>query len=592
MNTPILAPSPLWRVELFGQLRAVRRAQTVTRFRRHKDGVLLAYLEAPLPGSGPPGRPHPAPVDPLVPLRHEVERHRGQVLESVPELLLAVFSLASDALAAAMAGQRMLSGSTPAGAGESNPTGMIREPSAPITGLRVALHTGEADQEGGFYRSQARGVTAPERLFHATGTDMPRRDFPPPKAGPFRQGQLPPPLTRFFGREEEIANLRRSLREPQTRLVTLTGPGASGKTRLALAVAEELRERYRGAVWFVPLADLLDVGQIVDSVGAALGLDRVPAADPLEAVALFLSDQPSLLVLDNFEQLVEEGAPEVRRLLDRVPTLTCLATSRQRLGLTGEREFVVHPLPVPYSPETVEETARFPSVQLFVDRAQAVRADFQATRANAAALAELCRRLEGLPLALELAAARSSLLSPAQLLEQLTRREGGPWAMLGSRQRDATPRHRSLRAALEWSYQLLAPELQQFFARLSVFRGGWTLEAAQAVCQAGDALDLLEQLRDGSLITVDTTEGEGRYRLLETLREYAWEQLAAAGARRERMRRHAAFFLAVAERADHALDSEDGVERLQEVQREYDNMQAALDGCVQSDPAQDGAAMS
>jgi predicted ATPase len=318
-------------------------------------------------------------------------------------------------------------------------------------------------------------------------------------------------FTRFFGREEEIAWLTAALRVPETRLVTLTGPGGSGKTRLAIAVAGRLQEEYTGGEpagtggpWFVPLAEVAEAWRIGDAIREAMHLPPSADGEPLEQVVAALSPQPSLLVLDNFEQLVGEGALTVRSLLERVPRLTCIVTSRQRLNLAAEQEFPVLPLPVPVvrgklrveSPAKTHPSDRSdpsdlstpnsqlptlldcPSVQLFVDRARAVRRDFQVTERNAAAVAELCVRLEGLPLAIELAAARAQVLSPEQMLGQLKRR----FDLLVSRQQDMAPRHRSLRAAIEWSFHLLPPDLRQFFTRLSIFRGGWTLEAAEAIC--------------------------------------------------------------------------------------------------------------
>src|SRR5207244_3504492 len=223
------------------------------------------------------------------------------------------------------------------------------------------------------------------------------------------------------------------------------------------------------------------------------------------------SRQPSLLVLDNFEHLVEEGASVVQALLERLPSLKCLVTSRQLLGLSGEREFAVPPLQTPAgapaagrphappAPFALEQLSLYESVQLFIDRAQIVKPDFQVTNRNAAAVAELCNRLEGIPLALELAAARAQVLTPGQMLYQLAHR----FEFLVSRKRDGAKRHQTLHAAMDWSYRLLTPELQRFFARLSVFRGGWTLEAAEAVCEEPLALDYLAQLRECSLVLAE-----------------------------------------------------------------------------------------
>ncbi len=340
------------------------------------------------------------------------------------------------------------------------------------------------------------------------------------------------------------------LLQPEIRLLTLTGPGGSGKTRLAVEVARQLLEPFCGAVWFVSLADLVDPEMMADYMLDALRLPHSPSVAPLEQVITMLSQQPTLVVIDNMEHLLRsDGVMEywsdgvleqkisiapilhhsvtptavVRTLLERVPTLKLLVTSRQRLNVESEREFVVAPLPTPKSvdaeshPTTQppEHLITFASVQLFVDRAQAVKPDFQITPHNASDIAELCERLDGIPLAIELAASRILALPPAQMVARLRDR----FDFLVSRRRDLPERHRTMRAAIDWSYQLLSPELQRFFARLSVFRGGCTLEAAEQVCSQAiycrpegtrpdisgryyepDVLDFLAQLRDCSLV--------------------------------------------------------------------------------------------
>ncbi|MBV9468120.1 MAG: AAA family ATPase, partial [Abitibacteriaceae bacterium] len=345
---------------------------------------------------------------------------------------------------------------------------------------------------------------------------------------------VPPQFTRFFDREAELIHLMELLQSQQSRLITLTGPGGSGKTRLSVEVARQLLERkappWQGEVWFVALGDLQDANLIPDAIADTLGLPQAASGPSLDHVAQALTVQPVLLVLDNFEQIVSEGAGILRLLLTQATTLTCLVTSRQRLKLAGELEYPVLPLPVPKPSNsgTPELLARCQSVQLLVDRAQLARPDFQLTRANATSIARLVTRLDGIPLALELAAARLAVLSPAQVLSSLE----ASFDFLINRQPDAIPRHRSLHACIEWSYQLLSPALQRFFAQLSVFYGGWTLEAAQVVCQEMRALEYLEQLREASLIRVETIEADGageivntRFRMFETLREYAQEQL-------------------------------------------------------------------
>ena len=316
---------------------------------------------------------------------------------------------------------------------------------------------------------------------------------------------LPLQLTRFFGREAEIAWLQATLLADEYRLVTLTGSGGSGKTRLACEAAGRLSDAFNGAVWFVPLADISDPQLIVERMRDALQLPRSSDVEPLEQIVNALLERKSLVVMDNLEHLIRDDAEMqgyrdakmqntecipvslhpciphpsslILTLLDRIPTLKLLVTSRQRLDVTGEREFFVPPLPTPGGEAIPESLVRCESVQLFIDRAQAVKPDFQVTTANAGALKELCVRLEGVPLAIELAAARAQVLSPAQMVAHLDDRFG----FLVSRRRDVVERHRTLRAAMDWSYNLLSPELRQFFAQLSVFRGGWTLEAAEAV---------------------------------------------------------------------------------------------------------------
>jgi predicted ATPase len=278
-------------------------------------------------------------------------------------------------------------------------------------------------------------------------------------------------------------------------------------------------------------------------------------------------------------------------LLERVESLVCLVTSRQVLGLSGEQELALLPLPTPRRSDPLERLQEYASVQLFVDRARAVRGEFQLTEGNAPAVGELCDRLEGLPLALELAAARAAVLSPPQMLSQLEQR----FAFLVSRRRDLSPRHRTLWAAIESSYQLLDRELQQSFARLAVFRGGWTLEAAEAVCQSGaglgadprgDAaagkrttLECLEQLRETSLIGVEERGGRVRYRLLETLREYGWEQLVAAGELTGARSRHRDWYLQLAEQADASGYEPKQKQWLTRLEAELDNLRAVLGWC-------------
>lgn len=405
-----------------------------------------------------------------------------------------------------------------------------------------------------------------------------QRGFPPLQAEAVFRSNLPQPLTRFFGREEEIAQLQSLLRSKQTRLVTLTGPGGTGKTRLALEVAAGLTERFAGAVWFVSLADLSDAGLLAGAVADALRLPRHQTGEPLEQVAEFLGRHPALLVLDNFEHLVEEGAPLVRLLLERLPQLCCLVTSRQSLEIAGESEAPVAPLEVPLAAATPERLLEFASVQLLADRVRAVRSDFRVTAQNAGDVAALAARLEGIPLAIELAAAWAAMLTPAQMSERLSHR----FDLLIGRHRDAPARHRSLRAALDSSFVTLEPELQRHFAALCVFRGGWSLEAAEALFEA-PALDTLRQLRSRSLILAEENRHRMRYRMLETVREFAAEQLDAEGDRVMRAR-HAAYLTAMVETARKHLTGAQQIAWIERLEDDHDNLRAAMEWTLRNDP--------
>lgn len=395
---------------------------------------------------------------------------------------------------------------------------------------------------------------------------------------------LPASFTRFFGREDELARMAQTLGRPGTRLLTLTGSGGSGKTRLAVEAARRLTEQYAGSVWFVSLDGLAEAHLMPARLLGTLGLTPAPGVDFFAQAAQHINHRPCLFVLDNMEQLVEEGAVLVQTLLARIPTLSCLVTSRQALGLEGEQVFPVSPLPVPGGGGTPESLQQIPSVQLFVDRAQTVRADFAVTEQNAEAVASLCARLEGIPLALELAAGWARTVTPAQMLAQLDRR----FEFLVTRRRDASDRHRTLRAALEWSYHSLLPELQRFFVRLSVFRGGWTVEAARHVCDEPRAQDFLAQLEERSLLLTQETGDAMRFRLLETLREYADELLPPQDGDAARGR-HVEFYLALAEESAKLLTESAHSGALLRLENDHDNLRAASDWCRQdSDRASTG----
>jgi predicted ATPase/DNA-binding SARP family transcriptional activator len=380
---------------------------------------------------------------------------------------------------------------------------------------------------------------------------------------------LPAQWTRFFGREAERQLLRDWLCNEE-RLVTLTGAGGSGKTRLALETVREIASEWepQGRVFFVPLAALSDAGLLFSTIRDALQLTASSDLPPLEQVERALRGQKALFFLDNFEQLVAQGALLLQQLRERLPQAVFLVTSRVLLNLPGEREFPLSPLPTPLQNTAPESMRGYASAALFCDRSGLTLDD-----QNAESIGMLCRRLDGIPLALELAAARAKVLSPAQILERLQNHPD----FLSSREFGVPARHKTLRAAIEWSADLLSPELRAFFCRLCVFRGAFTLEAAESICTPGvceewEALDFLEQLRGHSLLQTVETESGTRYRLLEMLREWAQTQMDAEEAAGLRAR-HFEFSL---QQAEQTLDFAVLIKNQQELEDDNPNLRAAL----------------
>ncbi len=370
------------------------------------------------------------------------------------------------------------------------------------------------------------------------------------------------------------------------RLVTLTGPGGVGKTRLALRVAADFATEIPDRVWFVPLAPVRVPESVLPIVARALGVRSAPNRPVGEALVWFLNVRRTLLVLDNLEQ-VRACGPALVELLQGCPDLTVLATSRAPLQVYGEVEFAVPPLPLPPSRgrQSLPDVERNEAVALFVQRARAVRRDFALTDDNAAAVAEICRRLDGLPLAIELAAAKSKFLAPAAVLARLDNRltalTGGP--------QDQPARLRSLRDAIAWSHDLLAPDEQAAFRRLAVFVGGGTLDAATAVCRATGGPDSFESLILHHLVqSEDDPAGEPRLTMLETIREFALERLAASVEAEATQRRHAEYFLVLAEAAEPELWGSTQERWLERLETELDNIRAALTWALESGHAEIG----
>jgi predicted ATPase/serine/threonine protein kinase len=389
---------------------------------------------------------------------------------------------------------------------------------------------------------------------------------------------LPTPVTSFVGREREVADVVRLFESE--RLVTIAGPGGIGKTRLALQVAAELRDQFPDGVWFADLAPLSDPALVVLVVAGAVGAHAQSSQSVLETLCEHARTRRFLLVLDNCEHLLNASSSLVTRLLRSCPGVRVLATSRTELEIANEVVWQTPPL-------EAREAER-----LFVERTRSIRQEFAVTSRNAASIESLCRQLEGLPLAVELAAARMRVLTPAQMLERL----GHRLSLLATRQSDVPSRHGTLRATIDWSYELLGETERRALAALSVFRGGWTLEAASGVLgqpspetetdagqQTADVVEVLDRLRAASLVAVEEHLDEMRYRMLESIREYGLERLAASGEVDELRRRHAAYFLRLAEAADPELKGGQEARWLALLEAELDNLRAALQWLLEHD---------
>jgi predicted ATPase/transcriptional regulator with XRE-family HTH domain len=445
----------------------------------------------------------------------------------------------------------------------------------PATVVLLAQALGASPAERDRLLDAARADERPIERGRPTDTD----------AAPLAWHGLLVPPTPLLGRQQDIAAVSQ-LVSPSgnaARLVTLIGPGGVGKTRVALAVALDLVDAFADDVWFVDLSPLRDYRLVAASVARALDVRESGGRSAHELLIDALRERQVLLVLDNFEQVLD-AAPLVADLLSRCPRLSVLVTSRMPLRLRAEQRFMVEPLSVPRADgsHTLETVAKSPAVQLFVDRAQAIVPDFELTPSSADALGAICRRLDGVPLAIELAAARVRLLSPDALLRRLER----PFPELSVGARDLPSRQQTLRNTLAWSYDLLAQDEQALFRRLAVFAGGWTLEAAEAVCGGADlpsetVPDRLHQLIESSLVQVlDAGRDERRFGLLEIVREYAEGQLIDSGEAPTMRTRQCDWYVAWAERALPELTRQDQVTWYQRLDNELGNLRAARAWCA------------
>jgi predicted ATPase/class 3 adenylate cyclase len=445
--------------------------------------------------------------------------------------------------------------------------------------VEQSLPDGVSLQDLGTYR--LKGLARPERIHQVSVEGIPTA-FPPLHSLELRPNNLPADVTSFIGRDRQIREI--SSRLAGTRLLTLTGPGGTGKTRLAIRVAEELIGEYGQGAWFVPLEALRDPKLVPPAIATALGV-TLPADRPaLDALETWLAERELLLVLDNFEQVTAAG-PDIARLLAAAPGLRVLATSRVPLHVQGEQEYPVPPLTtLPEGPAlTAERLSQYEAVRLFIERAVAIKPEFQVTNANAPAVAQICARLDGLPLAIELAAARIKLLGPEQILARLQQN----LSLLSSAAQDLPERQRTLRGAVAWSHELLSRQEQTLFARISIFRGGCTLESAETICGGdgldGDVFDGVASLVDKSLLRSEEVDGETRLVMLETIREYARERLEEAGDFPVLARRHAGLYFGWASDAERNLMGPQQLDWLDRLSRDHDNLRAAYERSPQLD---------
>ncbi|WP_394793811.1 ATP-binding protein [Armatimonas sp.] len=543
-------------------------------------------------------------------LREAIKKARGSIFKTLGDAFCAAFHTAPDALSAALTIQRALvaahwSEQLPlkvrmalhTGEAESRDNDYFGQPLNRVARLLSAAHgdqvllsqtTYELVREGlpggvslhDLGSHQLKDLARPEQVYQLQHLELPDH-FPPIKSLSTHPNNLPQQVTSFIGREKELADIKTQLQHSP--LLTLTGSGGCGKTRLSLQVAADSLEQYPKGAWLVELASVSDPALVPQTLAEVLGVREVPGEAITRTLSRTLKDKQLLLVLDNCEHVLEAAARLTDTLIKTCPHLRILASSREALGITGESTYRVPSLslPQPSKTYTAESLSHFEAVRLFIERAVAAKEDFTVTNQNAPALASVCYRLDGIPLAIELAAARVRAMPIEQIEERLDNR----FRLLTGGSRTALPRQQTLRALIDWSYDLLEKSQQVLLCHLAVFAGGWTLRAAEAVCaseelESWEILDLLTLLVDKSLVTYEEREGNARYRLLETVRQYARDRLLDSGLGEAARDQHRDYFLALAKEAEQKLVGPEQGSWYALLEREHDNLRVALEFCL------------
>ncbi len=539
-------------------------------------------------------------------LREFIESSHGHIIKTTGDGVHAVFSTAIDAINSAIVAQYNLNS---------------RITSLPIK-VRMGLHTGEAELRENDYYGQAlnrgarimsaghggqvllsevtaqvarehlpadtnlidlgeytlNGLIHAERIFQLAAPDL-QKEFPALMSIGTATNNLPTQLTSFIGRERELREAKEKL--SSAKLLTLIGPGGTGKTRLSLQLVAEVRPDFSDGLWLVELAPLADPALILQTIASVLNV-RAQIGMPLKGIVVdYLRAKNLLLILDNCEHLVEACAQLADEFLHNAPNLKIIASSREALGIGGETVYRVPSLSLPSAQGGVlaagdgglSKMMGFESIQLFVERARAANPKFDLTEKNASSVAQICRRLDGIPLALELAAARVTVFPPEQIATRLDDR----FKLLTGGSRTALPRQQTLRALIDWSYDMLSEDERALLRRLSVFAGGWVFEAAESICPDLDVLSLLTQLVNKSLVTMDDEGDEPRYRLLETVRQYARDKLMETGEAELMRNRHLGYFIQLTVNAESALIGFTALSWVNRLEAEYDNLRTAFE---------------